>query len=140
MKQAFLLYAIISGALIAVDVLFGFKAAYSISYGAISMMAMAISVTFLWLWYKRTTPLALGMSFSWAGASSVMGWWWFYSALGRPEVMEENQALLGFVSLYCVGAIMHFAVIQQSLKLPRMAYILPVVGSLALSAGVHLAF
>lgn len=138
MKQAFGLFAVICGGLIGVDILFGFDAAYSISYGAISLMAMAISVTFLWLWYRRATPLALGMSFSWAGASSVMGWWWLYSVLGAPGNMVENQMLLGFVSLYCVGAVLHFAVIQQSMHLPRLAYIVPVFGSLVVSAALHI--
>ena len=139
MKQALALFLAICGGLIAIDLTFGFSAAYSVSYGAITLMGAAISATFFWLWYKRTTPLALGMSFSWAGASTVMGWWWLYAELGRPATMLENEVLLVFVSLYCVGAILHFGVIQQSLRLHCSAYALPVVGSLLLSLVVHLA-
>ena len=43
-----------------------------IAYRAMTLMAAMISLTFLWLWARRATPLALGMSLSWAGASSVM--------------------------------------------------------------------
>ncbi|MEL7105496.1 MAG: hypothetical protein AAGM21_06230 [Pseudomonadota bacterium] len=138
MKQAFTLFFLFCGGLIAVDVVFGFGAAYAISYGAISLMGLMISGTFFWLWYKRATPLALGMSFSWAGASTVMGWWWLYRVFERPEAMEDNAALLGFVSLYCVGAILHFGVIQSSLSLPRVAYIFPVIGSLLVSLLIHI--
>ncbi|MEL7460960.1 MAG: hypothetical protein AAGJ39_08370 [Pseudomonadota bacterium] len=78
------------------------------------------------------------MSFSWAGASTVMGWWWLYRVFERPDAMEDNAALLGFVSLYCVGAILHFGVIQSSLSLPRVAYIIPVIGSLLVSLLIHI--
>ncbi|MEO1239958.1 MAG: hypothetical protein AAFW64_10015 [Pseudomonadota bacterium] len=139
MKQAFTLFLLVCGGLVAVDLMFGFGAAYAISYGAISLMGLMISGTFLWLWYERATPLALGMSFSWAGASTVMGWWWLYNVFGQPASMHDNAALLGFVSLYCVGAILHFGVIQSSLSLPRAAYMLPVVGSVVVSLIIHLA-
>ena len=138
MKQAAYLFALIAVALIGVDTGVGYTAAYAISYGAITLMAVVISATFLWLYVQRTTPLALGMSLSWAGAACVMGWWWLFAALDRPSAMEENEALLVFVSLYFVGAIMHFGVIQKSLHLPRSAYLVPVVGSVVVSALVHL--
>ncbi len=140
MKQAFWLFVVICGGLIFVDVAFGFGTAYAISYGAVALMGLAISGTFLWLWYKRTTPLALGMSFSWAGASTVMGWWWLYAVFDRPMSMIESEVLLMFVSLYCVGAVMHFGVIQASLRLPRVMYVVPVIACLSLSALVHLLF
>ncbi|MEM9709468.1 MAG: hypothetical protein AAF871_11820 [Pseudomonadota bacterium] len=138
MKQAWILFAVVAGILLGLSFLFGFGTAYAIGYGAITLMAVAISLTFLWLWYKRTTPLALGMSFSWAGAASVMGWWWLYALLDRPAVLLENDLLLFFLALYCVGAILHFTVIQASLSLPRIAYAVPVVGSVALSAALYI--
>ncbi|MEL7460961.1 MAG: hypothetical protein AAGJ39_08375 [Pseudomonadota bacterium] len=46
MKQAFTLFFLFCGGLIAVDVVFGFGAAYAISYGAISLMGLMISGTF----------------------------------------------------------------------------------------------
>lgn len=67
-----------------------------------------------------------------------MGWWWLYRVFERPDAMEDNAALLGFVSLYCVGAILHFGVIQSSLSLPRVAYIIPVIGSLLVSLLIHI--
>lgn len=139
MKQALILFLLICAGLIGVDQVFGFGAAYAIGYGAISMMGLVISATFFWLWYKRTTPLALGMSFSWAGASTVMGWWWLFNVRGQPAGMVDNQVLLALVSLYCVGAILHFAVIQTTLHLPRAAYFVPVIASLAISVLIHLA-
>jgi len=138
MKQAGYLFAAVALMILGLDTAFGYRAAYAVSYGAIAMMGATISLTFLWLWWKRTTPLALGMSLSWAGAASVMGWWWLYSVLGGPDGMDQSVALLMFVSLYCVGAILHFGVIQRSLDLPRTAYLVPVLGSVILSALVHL--
>lgn len=138
MKQAGILFLAIAGGLVLVDAVFGYDTAYAISYGALALLALGISATFLWLYLRRTTPLALGMSFSWAGAASVLGWWWLYNSFGRPVAMDENAGLLAFVSLYFVGAVLHFAVIAQSLHLPRAALVLPVFGSIAVSALVHL--
>lgn len=138
MKQAGMLFGVIVIGLVAVDFTLGYQAAYAISYGAIALMALGISGTFMWLYVRRTTPLALGMSFSWAGAASVMGWWWLYNVFGKPHMMNDNTLLLVFVSLYFVGAVLHFGVIAKSLNLPRSALILPVLGSLTLSALIHL--
>lgn len=138
MKQAGYLFAVIAGGLIALDLAFGYATAYAISYGAVTLMAAAIAVTFLWLWFERTTPLALGMSMSWAGAASVMGWWWLFAMFDRPDGMVENEMLLIFVSLYSVGAILHFGVIGASMHLPRRVFLVPVLGSVAVSVLVHL--
>jgi len=139
MKQALYLVGFVAAGFTGLDIAFGYEAAYAISYGAIALMAVAISLTFLWLYVQRTTPLALGMSFSWAGAASVMGWWWLYNAFDRPGAMDESGVLFLFVALYFVGAIMHFAVILKSLDLPRPLFVLPILASLLLSAAIHLA-
>ncbi len=112
----------------------GYAATYELGYGAFTLMAAMISLTFLWLWAARATPLALGMAFSWAGAASVMGWWWVYNLLNRPDMMTENEVLLVFLSLYFVGAILHFAVIQRSFGRQSAFFIAPVFLSVAISA------
>ena len=48
----------------------GYQPTYQIAYGALTLMAAMISLTFLWLWARRATPLALGMSLSWASVRS----------------------------------------------------------------------
>lgn len=111
----------------------GYDSAYQVGYGAISMMGVVISATFFWLWWVRATPLALGMAFSWAGAGSVMGWWWIFNMLEQPQSLVQHNALFLFLSLYIVGAISHFRVIQQALELPRHAFWLPVGGTVLLS-------
>jgi len=114
-------------------IILGYSSAYKLGYGAISIMGMIIAATFLWLWWVRATPLALGMAFSWAGSGTVMGWWWSYNILGSPEAMHDNKALFVFLSLYIVGAVMHFKVIQQALSLPRNIFWVPVGGAMLLS-------
>lgn len=75
---------------------FGYETAYRIGYGAFSLLAAMISATFFWLWRRRATPLALGMGLGWAGAASVMGWWWLYHLLDRPGGMAAHPFLFAF--------------------------------------------
>ena len=91
-------------AMLAIYATLGYEAAYEISYGAFTLMAAMVSLTFLWLWMQRATPLAVGMAFGWAGAASVMGWWWVYNLLDGPTGMENSVALFLFLSVYLVGA------------------------------------
>ena len=101
-------------------------------------MAAGISVTFFWLWARRTTPLALGMGFGWAGAASVMGWWWVYSLAGRPEAMIENPVLFFFLATYFVGSILHFQVIGRSFGTGRAFVWIPVLVAVCASVALHL--
>ena len=140
MRHGLLLLCVVAAAFMASHATFGYRATYQIGYGAFCLMAAMISLTFLWLWARRATPLALGMSFGWAGASSVIGWWWVYNLLERPREMAENEFLFLALSLYFVGAILHFSVIQRSFGLYHTAFILPVLGSILTSALIHLAF
>lgn len=140
MKQALLLLIGVSLTFGLAHAWLGYDAAYQIGYGALTMMAMLISVTFLVLWLSRATPLALGMAFSWAGAASVLGWWWLYNLLERPAPMVESQILFGFLSLYFVGAILHFVVMQRSFGLSHGTFVVPVAVSLGVSTLLHLAF
>lgn len=138
MMQAVSLVAVIAAALALSYATLGYHPTYQIAYGALALMAAMISLTFLWLWARRATPLALGMSFSWAGTASVLGWWWVYNLFGAPESMVESQVLFLFLSLYFAGAILHFAVIQRSFgRLPAL-FPLPVVAAVIASALIRL--
>lgn len=117
-----------------VEVVYGFHHAYSIALGSISVMAMIIAGTFLWLWRRRETPLALGMSFSWAGAASLLGWWWLFHVLRGPVIMAESTVIFIFLSLYFVGAVQHFAVVRRSLGGGLLSLALPVLAAVALAA------
>ena len=117
---------------------FGYETAYRIGYGAFSLLAAMISATFFWLWRRRATPLALGMGFGWAGAASVMGWWWLYHLMGRPGEMEAHPFLFALLSIYFVGAVMHFAVIGRSFGWGRNGYLVPVFCAALASGMVHL--
>ena len=114
-------------------VTFGYGAAYQIGYGAFTLMAAMISLTFLLLWAKRATPLAMGMAFGWAGASSVMGWWWLYNLLGEPSAMKSNPILLMFLSVYFSGAVMHFMVIERSFGSHGHVFVVPVALAMLVS-------
>jgi len=119
---------------------FGYEVSYRIGYGAFTLMAAMISLTFLWLWARRATPLAIGMSFGWAGAASVMGWWWSFNVLHQPEWMSHNPVLLMFLSVYYVGAVLHFQVIGRSLGRRQKSFLIPIGGSILASAMVHFLF
>ncbi len=105
----------------------GYGPTYLIGYGAFTLMAAMISLTFFWLWARRATPLALGMGFGWAGAASVMGWWWSYKVLTRPEWMVESPVLFLFLSIYFTGAVLHFHVIARCFGWVGREYYLPIV-------------
>ena len=138
MTRPILLLCLLSGVFLAIHRLFGFEVAYLVGYGAFAMMAAVISGTFLWLWFRRATPLALGMAFGWAGAASVIGWWWVYKLTGRAVWMDENPLLFGCLSLYFVGALLHLQVIGRSFELPERAPVLAFAGTLAASVAAAL--
>lgn len=140
MKRVSVLLAVVVALFWAVFAAMGYEATYQLAYGAFTLMAAMISLTFLWLWAVRATPLALGMSFSWAGAASVVGWWWVYNLLSQPAIMRENEVLFVFLSFYFVGAILHFAVIERSFRRDGALFVIPVLISLAVSAAIRLAF
>ncbi len=137
MKHALLFFFVVVSGLFWADRVLGYQAAYEIGYGALSFMAILIAMTFTWLWHARATPLALGMAFSWFGAASVMGWWWLYNVLDGPTVMVRNEMLFVFLSLYFVGAGLHFSVVQRSFGLRPWVFAAPIVGSTVLSVLIH---
>ncbi len=138
MKQAFMLLMGLVVLFQAGYELFGYAAVYEIAYGAITLMALMIAATFLWLFVVRATPLALGMAYSWAGAGAVMGWWWVYQFSGRPDWLSASPVLFACLPFYFVGAVLHFAVIHRSFGLHGLAFLVPVVVAVAVSAGIYL--
>ncbi len=111
-----------------------------LAHGATALMALVIAGTFLWLWVRRATSLALGMALSWAGAGLMLGWWWAYGLLGRPDAMALSPVFLNFLALYAVGAILHFMVIARSFDLPERRMILPMILSVAMAWAASLGF
>lgn len=136
MRQVAILYLAILTVALAGAQGIGFASMMQIAYGAIALMSLTISATFLWLWQARATPLALGMSLSWAGSGLTIGWWWLMRVLGDPAWGMEAAALFLFLSLLVCGAVLHFAVIQGSFGLRGMAFLWPVIGAFAMSLGV----
>ncbi len=136
MTKPIWLLILIAAAFKLADFFFGYDLAYLIGYGAFALLAIVISATFFWLWAMRSTPLALGMAFGWAGAACVMSWWWLFNLLNAPEWMQQNLLLFVFLALYHVGAIMHLEVIGRSFSLSRVATFAPVVVSLLVSVAV----
>lgn len=138
MTRVLALWLIVAAAFAASKAEFGYWPVYQVGYGAFTLMAAMISLTFLWLWARKETPLALGMSFSWAGAASVMGWWWVFNVLSRPVAMAESELLFLFLAVYFVGAVLHFAAIMRSFDFCVPGYALPVGVSLVVAVAVEL--
>ncbi len=136
-KPILMLLAIIAG-FVAAETMLGYWLVYRVGYGAFAILALIISATFFWLWFKRSTPLALGMAFGWAGAACVIAWWWVRNLLDRPEWMQESSLLFIFLSVYLVGAIMHLDVIGRSFSLSRGATFAPVLAAFLLSLVIAL--
>ena len=126
MIQPLIMLAAVSLAALISNEMLGYELAYEIGYGVFTLMAAMISATFLWLWMRRATPLAIGMFFGWAGASGVLGWLWVYRLLEHPSWMVKNPLLFIFLSVYFVGAMLHFEVIGRSFGLDERVYYLPV--------------
>ena len=133
MMQPLILLAVISAAFIGANQTLGYRVSFDIGYGAFTLMAAMISLTFLWLWARRATPLAMGMAFGWAGAASVMGWWWMYNLLRKPAVMIDSPLMFLLLSVYFVGAILHFQVIWQTFGARNRLYVLPIAVCLIVS-------
>ncbi|MFT6425851.1 MAG: hypothetical protein ACJAYH_000905 [Celeribacter sp.] len=136
MKQALTLYGVILGLALMGTSTIGTTQMVLIGYGAICVMALVISGTFFWLWQVRATPLALGMSFSWAGLGLTLGWWWAMQLRLSSVWGVEAAVLFAFLSLLMAGAVLHFAVIQGSFGYHGLSFLVPVIGALLLSLGV----
>lgn len=136
MKQALTLWMLVLGLLLAGARLWDAATILMLGFGAVAVMAAMISATFLWLWQVRATPLALGMSFSWAGSALIMGAWWVAQIAGAP-VLLQAQMMVVFLSFLATGAVLHFSVIQVSFDLHGASFLVP-VGAAVLAAALGL--
>ena len=125
MRQALALFGLAAAGFVLLDAGLGHQKAVLVAYGAVVAMALSISGTFFWLWRAQATPLALGMGFSWAGTAGVLGWWWLFRLLDRPEAMREHAGLFVFVAAYFVGALLHFRVVGASLGRRALILLVP---------------
>lgn len=139
MKQAMALLALVIAGLHLGYRLAGYQAVSVVVYGAIALMAVMIAATFLWLWFERTTPLALGMAYSWSGIGLVSGWWWLFNLSGQPVWATDHPGLFAVLALYVVGAMLHFAVIHRSFGFHGASFLWPVAAALGLSVLAYLA-
>ena len=116
----------------------GITRSFRLAHATLGILSLCIALTFLWLWRVRATPLASGMVLSWAGGGGLIGWWWSYALLGRPDWMLGHPTILAMVSLCLVGACLHFAVIGTCFGWRRGAWILIPVG--AVTAAISISF
>lgn len=140
MKRPILLFFVCLMCMVGGEHAFGYWPVYQVSYGAFALVALVISGTFFWLWARRSTPLALGMAFGWAGAASVMAWWWLFNLFDRPEAMAQNSLLFLFLSVYFVGAVLHLDVIGRSFGMSRMTAMAPLGAAVLVSTALALVF
>jgi hypothetical protein len=104
----------------------GYDVAFFVAYGMAAAMASVIAVTFLWLWRRRSTPLALGMALCKIGYATVFLWYAVHKIRGNPVWQFDHGVFLFFVATYFVGAAMHFAVMEVTMKKGPWFFILPV--------------
>ncbi|MCA0044575.1 hypothetical protein [Celeribacter litoreus] len=140
MKKILMLYAAILTAAGFAVVLLGPRPALLLMLGAIALMALMISGTFFWLWRVRATPLALGMSLSWAGSGLTLGWLWGVQSAEAATRSGDLAALFAFLSLLMAGAVLHFSVIQGTFGFSGLRFLWPVLGAWSVSFGVLLLF
>ncbi|SIN86879.1 hypothetical protein [Vannielia litorea] len=130
MMRALGLLAVILLALGLVSRPFGPPAAQELARVALVAMAATLAGTFLWLWREKATPLALAMTFSWAGASALMGWRLVQDLLGHPLWMGESPMLLGVLGVYLTGTLLHVEAIRRAFGLGQVALVFLLGGTL----------
>jgi len=104
---------------------------------ALTVLGAGVSATFLWLWSEKATPLALAMTFSWAGATALVGSWLAADLAGGP-VMPAHPTALGALALYLTGTLLHLQAIRQAFGLGDVA-LLSVLGGAVAAAALALA-
>lgn len=130
MTRALGLLALILLALALLARPFGLVIAQDVARAALAAMAATLAGTFLWLWREKATPLALAMTFSWAGASALMGWRVMQDVLGQPAWMLENPLLLGVLGVYLTGTLLHVEAIRRAFGLGQVALVFLLGGTL----------
>lgn len=133
MNHALIIFVLTVTAFLVLNARLGYAEAYAVAYGAVVAIALSISATFFWLWRARSTPLALGMAFGWAGTCGVMGWWWAFQQFGAPRAMQDSPLLFVFVAAYFAGGILHFQVMIRSLGLWSYLLLTPMLLTVLIS-------
>ena len=110
---------------------FGLTAAQDIARAAIVLLGLTLSGTFLWLWREKATPLALAMTFSWAGASALLGWWVVYDLWAAPAWMAAHPVLLAILGVYLTGTLLHLQAVRAAFGLGQVALVGLMGGALA---------
>lgn len=108
----------------------GLVTAQDLARAALVAMAATLAGTFLWLWREKATPLALAMTFSWAGASALLGWRVAQDMLGHPAWMVESPLLLGVLGVYLTGTLLHVEAIRRAFGLGQVALVFVLGGTL----------
>lgn len=138
MKQALALMALTLALLAAGQAMAGSQAVALIVFGAIGVMALMIAATFFWLWFERTTPLALGMAYAWAGAGLFAAMAWGDALSGQAMWVSGPVGGLLAQSLCLAGALLHFAVIHRSFGRHGIGFLAPVAVAFGLSGFAYL--
>ena len=135
MKQLLFLTVALLAAFLLTELVLGTDFAIALGFGAITTIAVTNAATFFWLWWARTTPLALGMAFSWFGQASI-SIWWFVSGIPQSSpwiTAFDSKILFTVLSIYIVGGGLHVFVVRQSVELSRRIMILPAVAVFAIA-------
>lgn len=127
MKQATQLLILCTLVLILGRAIAGPDLALELAFGTLAALAAMISATFLWLWRERATPLALGMSFSWAGTALILGQLWWIE-VNMPGLIPQMP--LSFLAFLMTGCILHLAAIDASFGRGGRRVLLPVAVAL----------
>lgn len=135
MRQALLLTAALMAAFLLMESAFGPRFAINLGFGAIAVIAVTNAGTFLWLWWARTTPLALGMAFSWFGQAALSVLWYLSDVPWTTAWLDalDSAVLFLAVSFYLVGGALHIAVMQRSMELARSMMVWPILASFILA-------
>ncbi len=133
MKQVFYLFLIVTIGLLLLSFCLGEMRALKLTFGTISLISILISLTFFWLWQSQATPLALGMSISWAGVGALC--MMFYQLQLGAYIFQTSDTFFLPISVGMIlsGAIVHLLVIQNTFNLRSWVYLVPILGSLAFS-------
>lgn len=134
MTRAMALLGAIVTLLSALAARLGMGVAQDVARVALVLLGGGIAAIFLWLWHERATPLALAMTFSWAGATAAMGWWLATDLAAGARVAQP--VLLGFLAVYLTGTLLHLQAIRDAFGLGRVALVSVIGGAAAASVVV----
>lgn len=138
MRQALLIALVLWASFMLASALVDYRTAVGIGFAATTLISATNCGTFLWLWYVRATPLALGMSLSWAGQAALSVWWLLTGMPGKTSWLERDPSVFLILSVFMVGGGLHIVVIQNSTGMARSVVLWPAIVVAAIAAGVVL--